>query len=155
MENNMHLWEIHSSCSFFHIQEEASNVKWKKPQVCMRDSLFLHLFKYMTEEATDLWKTTSTRYSHTEKKLQIWHGELHIRKIHSSCSFSHTGGKKQQIWNGKTTSTRYPIFTYTGERSFQIFTWTTTSMRRDSPLLVAFYIQEEAALNMTWRKLQV
>jgi hypothetical protein len=28
-------------------------------------------------------------------------------------------------------------------------------MRRDSPLLVAFYIQEEAALNMTWRKLQV
>jgi hypothetical protein len=34
-------------------------------------------------------------------------------------------------------------------------TWTTTSMRRDSPLLVAFHIQEEAASNMTWRKLQV
>jgi phage-related protein len=55
-----------------HIQEEASNVKRKKPQVCMRDSLFLHLFTYKTEEATDLkWKAASTRYSHTEKKLQI------------------------------------------------------------------------------------
>lgn len=141
MENNMHLWEIHSSCSFFHIQEEsfrsklakpqvqdihiqeeASNVKWKKPQSMYERFTFLASFTYRTEEATDLkWKTTSTRYSHTEKKLQIWHGELHIRKIHSSCSFSHTGRKKQQIWNGKTTSMRYPIFTYTGERSFRIW----------------------------------
>lgn len=83
MENNMHLWEIHSSCSFFHIQEEsfrsklakpqvqdihiqeeASNVKWKKPQVCMRDSLFLHL-------------------SHTgQKKQQIWNGKPQVQDIH-------------------------------------------------------------------------
>lgn len=104
MENNMHLWEIHSSCIFSHRGRNKQQICNGKPQVqdihiqrrsfkSDMENCTYERFTLLVEEATDLkWQN---------HKYEI--SNIHIYR-------------KKKLSN---------------------LTWTTTSMMRDSPLLVA------------------
>lgn len=146
MENNMHLWEIHSSCSFFHIQEESFRSKMAKPQVqdihIQRRSFKSDMENCTYERFTLLvgFHIPEGRSNRSEMaKPQVWDiqysdiqekeafksdmdNHKYEERFSSSCSFSHTGGSSfkyvmEKNCNYKEGSTFSCRFSDTAESS--------------------------------------
>ncbi len=177
MENNMHLWEIHYSCSFFHIQEEASNVKWKKTTSTYerftllasfhiqdrrsnRSEMENHKYKIFTyrEEASDMENCIYERFT-LLVAFHIPEGRSNRSEMAKpqvqNIQYSHI--QEKEAFKSDMDNHKYEerfssscSFSHTGGSSFKYDMEKTASIRRDSLFLAVFHIQQKA-LNLKWK----